>query len=70
MNDRETRKVRALRLSPTEERQIAEAAAVNRQTFSAFARDVLLDAVSECLEGRTSATGRGAVLTPSGVIRA
>jgi len=39
-----------IRLSPDERAQLNEAAAVNHQTPSQFARDALASAAAECLE--------------------
>jgi hypothetical protein len=39
-----------VRLSPSERERVEQAARVNRQTPSDFARDALVTAASECLE--------------------
>lgn len=39
-----------VRLSPEERRMVEDAAAVNHQRFSEFARDALVTAAADCLE--------------------
>lgn len=41
-----------VRLSPAERDRLLEAARVNRQTVSQFARDALLTAADDCLEAQ------------------
>lgn len=42
--------VQSVRLSPAERARVEEAAAVNRQRVSEFARDALVTAAEDCLE--------------------
>lgn len=60
-----------VRLSPAERDILRRAAAINRQDQSAFARDALMTAASECLEGVSPPIERGRtrMLTPKGVGR-
>lgn len=60
-----------VRLSPAERAIIERAAAVNHQNASQFARDALLEAAAECLEGVDPPPRRVQVmiLTPRGVGR-
>ena len=67
-----SRGVVTLRLTDEERALAGRAATVNRQTFSEFVRDALLQAASECLEDvvvRGSRAARRPVPRGSGVIR-
>ena len=50
------------RLSPAEREVTERAAKVNGQNLSEFIRDATLTAASECLEGVTAPSRRGAVV--------